>query len=97
MATSVRSSLIGATRVFSGSCANIWGYRDLGSDAAMADMPRLDFEIIDQPSIPPAGAGEIALIAGPPAIGDAIRSANGFRALRLASAFTEVEAGSREN
>ena len=31
----------------------------------MADMPRLDIEIIDQPSILPAGAGEVALIAGP--------------------------------
>jgi len=66
----------------------------------MADMPRLDIEIIDQPSILPAGAGEVALIAGPPAIANAnanaIRSANGFRALRLPIAFAQVKAGSRE-
>lgn len=62
----------------------------------MADMPRLDIEIIDQPSILPASAREVALIAGPPAIANAIRSANGFRALRLPIAFAQVKAGSRE-
>ena len=29
----------------------------------MADMPSVDIEIVDQPNIPPAGAGEVAIIA----------------------------------
>ena len=49
----------------------------------MADMPSLDIEIIDQPNIPSTGAGEVALVAGPPAIANAIRNASGFRPLRL--------------
>ena len=56
----------------------------------MKDMPSLDIEIIDQPGIPPAGAGEIALVAGPPAIANAIRNASGFRALRLPIAFADI-------
>lgn len=49
----------------------------------MGDMPSIDIEIIDQPNIPPAGAGEVAIIAGPPAIANAIRRATSYRALRL--------------
>lgn len=56
----------------------------------MVDMPSVDIEIIDQPDIPPAGAGEVALIAGPPAIANAIRNASGFRALRLPIAFSDI-------
>lgn len=56
----------------------------------MTDMPSLDIEIIDQPDIPPAGAGEVAIVAGPPAIANAIRQATGFRALRLPISFAEV-------
>ena len=56
----------------------------------MADMPRLDIEIIDQPEIPPAGAGEVAIVAGPPAIANAIRRASGFRALRLPISFADI-------
>lgn len=56
----------------------------------MTDMPRLDIEIIDQPEIPPAGAGEVAIVAGPPAIANAIRQATGFRALRLPISFADI-------
>jgi CO/xanthine dehydrogenase Mo-binding subunit len=56
----------------------------------MADMPSLDIEIIDQPGIAPTGAGETALIAGPPAIANAIRNASGFRPLRLPVSFSDV-------
>ena len=57
----------------------------------MRDMPSLDIEIVDQPSIAPAGAGEIALIAGPAAIANAIRNASGFRALQLPISFSDIE------
>ena len=60
------------------------------SIARMADMPSLDIEIVDQPNIPPAGAGEVALVAGPPAIANAIRAASGFRALSLPISFKDV-------
>ncbi len=56
----------------------------------MSDMPSVDVEVVDQPSIPPAGAGEVALVAGPPAIANAIRNATGFRALRLPIAFADI-------
>lgn len=56
----------------------------------MDDMPKLDIEIIDQADIPPAGAGEVALIAGPPAIANAIRNASGFRPVRLPIAFADL-------
>ena len=46
--------------------------------------------IINQPSIPPAGAGEVALIAGPAAIANAIRRATGFRAVKLPIAYSDV-------
>jgi isoquinoline 1-oxidoreductase subunit beta len=61
----------------------------------MADMPSVDIEIVDQPSIPPAGAGEVALIAGPPAIANAIRNATGFRALKLPISAADITAGLR--
>ena len=57
----------------------------------MADMPSVDTAVIDQPAIPPAGAGEVALIAGPPAIANAIRRATGVRALKLPISFTDLE------
>jgi len=59
----------------------------------MADMPSLDIEIIDQPNIPSTGAGEVALVAGPPAIANAIRNASGFRPLRLPITYADVAAG----
>lgn len=57
----------------------------------MADMPSVDTAVIDQPAIPPAGAGEVALIAGPPAIANAIRRATGVRALKLPISFADIE------
>jgi CO/xanthine dehydrogenase Mo-binding subunit len=59
----------------------------------MADMPSLDIEVIDQPTIPSTGAGEVALVAGPPAIANAIRNASGFRPLRLPITYADVAAG----
>jgi CO/xanthine dehydrogenase Mo-binding subunit len=56
----------------------------------MRNMPTLDIEIIDQPSLPPTGAGEVALVAGPPAIANAIRDASGFRALSLPIRFADI-------
>jgi isoquinoline 1-oxidoreductase beta subunit len=61
----------------------------------MADMPSVEIEIVDPPEIPPAGAGEVALIAGPPAIANAIRNATGFRALRLPITFADLAAVSK--
>ena len=57
----------------------------------MAEMPSVDTKVIDQPTIPPAGAGEVALIAGPPAIANAIRRATGFRAQRLPIRFEDID------
>lgn len=62
----------------------------------MDDMPSLDIEIIDQPTMPPTGAGEVALVAGPAAIANAIRRASGFRALRLPISFADITANSAE-
>ena len=56
----------------------------------MTDAPSMDVEIIDQPSLPPTGAGEVALVAGPPAIANAIRDASGFRALKLPIRFADI-------
>lgn len=56
----------------------------------MRDVPSMDVEIIDQPSLPPTGAGEVALVAGPPAIANAIRDASGFRALKLPIRFADI-------
>lgn len=49
----------------------------------MGDVPRFEIEIISDPKNPPAGAGEVALIAGTPAIANAVRDATGIRPLRL--------------
>ncbi len=57
----------------------------------MEDMPSVDIDIIDQPSIPPAGAGEVALIAGTPAIANAVRQASGFRALSLPISYDDLK------
>ena len=59
--------------------------------ARMSHMPSLDIDIVDQSAIPPAGAGEVALVAGPPAIANAIRNATGFRALRLPISFSDIK------
>jgi CO/xanthine dehydrogenase Mo-binding subunit len=59
--------------------------------ARMSDMPSVDMDIIDQPSIPPAGAGEVAIIAGVPAIANAVRQASGFRALRLPISYEDIK------
>mgnify|MGYP001200847501 FL=1 len=56
----------------------------------MRNMPTLDIDIIDQPNLPPTGAGEVALVAGPPAIANAIRDASGFRALSLPIRFADI-------
>ena len=48
----------------------------------MADMPSVDIEIVDQPSIPPA-------------IANAIRNATGFRALKLPISAADITAGLR--
>lgn len=56
----------------------------------MQDMPSVDAQIISQPDVSPAGAGEVALIAGPPAIANAIRNATGFRARKLPIAYADL-------
>ena len=61
----------------------------------MEDMPHVDADIIDQPGIPPAGAGEVALIAGPAAIANAIRQATGYRALRLPISYNDIKAATK--
>jgi CO/xanthine dehydrogenase Mo-binding subunit len=43
------------------------------------DAPEFDIEIISPRDVPPAGAGETALIVGPPAIANALRQATGRR------------------
>jgi CO/xanthine dehydrogenase Mo-binding subunit len=45
----------------------------------MQDAPAFDIEIISPRNVPPAGAGETALIVGPPAIANALRDATGQR------------------
>ena len=57
---------------------------------SMASMPRVEMQIIDRPDIPPAGAGEVGLIAGPGAIANAIRQATGFRAVSLPISYEDV-------
>jgi CO/xanthine dehydrogenase Mo-binding subunit len=47
------------------------------------DVPEFDIEIISPRSVPPAGAGETALIVGPPAIANAVREATGKRHTKL--------------
>jgi CO/xanthine dehydrogenase Mo-binding subunit len=43
------------------------------------DAPEFEIEIISPRDVPPAGAGETALIVGPPAIANAVRDATGRR------------------
>ncbi len=43
------------------------------------DVPEFDIEIVSPRNVPPAGAGETALIVGPPAIANALRQATGRR------------------
>jgi CO/xanthine dehydrogenase Mo-binding subunit len=57
----------------------------------MSDMPSMDIDIITQPDIPPAGAGEVGIIAGPGAIANAIRQATGYRALRLPISYDDIK------
>jgi isoquinoline 1-oxidoreductase beta subunit len=45
----------------------------------MRDVPELEIEIVSPRDIPPAGAGETALIVGAPAIANALRRAGGRR------------------
>jgi len=47
------------------------------------DAPELAIEVVDRRDVPPAGAGETALIVGPPAIANALRAATGRRFTRL--------------
>jgi CO/xanthine dehydrogenase Mo-binding subunit len=47
------------------------------------DAPEFDIEIISPRDVPPAGAGETALIVGSPAIANALRHATGRRYTRL--------------
>jgi CO/xanthine dehydrogenase Mo-binding subunit len=43
------------------------------------DVPEFDIEIVSPRHVRPAGAGETALIVGPPAIANALRQASGRR------------------
>jgi len=54
----------------------------------ISDVPPIDLVLIDQPGIPPAGAGETSIIAIAPAIANAVAAACGLRlrALPLADA-----------
>jgi hypothetical protein len=45
--------------------------------------PRVEIAILDRRDVPPAGAGETALIAAAPAIANALRAATGHRLTRL--------------
>ena len=56
----------------------------------MSDIPELNIDVIDNPTIHPAGAGEVALIAGSPAIANAIRDATGLRLTRLPIKYTDI-------
>jgi CO/xanthine dehydrogenase Mo-binding subunit len=44
-----------------------------------SDMPKIEVEIIDRKDLPPAGAGETAIVALAPAVGNAIFAATGLR------------------
>ena len=62
----------------------------------MKDIPECRVQIIDRPEIPPAGAGEVALVAVPAAITNAIRDATGFRTQRLPVTFDDIQNHSGE-
>jgi isoquinoline 1-oxidoreductase subunit beta len=49
----------------------------------MSDAPALEIAILDRRDVPPAGAGETALIVAAPAIANALRGATGRRFTRL--------------
>jgi CO/xanthine dehydrogenase Mo-binding subunit len=49
----------------------------------MTDAPRVEVAILDRRDVPPAGAGETALIVAAPAIANALRAATGRRFTRL--------------
>ena len=49
----------------------------------MSDSPRVEIAILDRRDVPPAGAGETALIVAAPAIANALRAATGRRFTRL--------------
>ena len=44
-----------------------------------SDLPQIEVEIIDRKDLPPAGAGETAIVALAPAVGNAIFAATGLR------------------
>src|SRR6185369_6292539 len=44
-----------------------------------SDMPKIEIEILDRKDLPPAGAGETAIVGLAPAIGNAIFAATGTR------------------
>lgn len=44
-----------------------------------SDMPQIEVEILDRKDIPPAGAGETAIVGLAPAVGNAIFAATGIR------------------
>ena len=62
----------------------------------MKDVPDFRVQIIDRPEIAPAGAGEVALVAVPAAITNAIREATGFRTQRLPVTFNDIKNNSGE-
>lgn len=49
----------------------------------MADVPEFEIEIVNPRDVPPAAAGETALIVGPPAVANAVRRATGRRPTAL--------------
>jgi isoquinoline 1-oxidoreductase beta subunit len=51
--------------------------------AGLLDVPAIEVALRGDPSVPPAGAGEVALIAVVPALVNAIRDATSHRATRL--------------
>lgn len=44
-----------------------------------SDMPRIEIELLDRKDLPPAGAGETAIVGLAPAVGNAIFAATGVR------------------
>jgi CO/xanthine dehydrogenase Mo-binding subunit len=48
-----------------------------------SDMPKIEVEILDRKDLPPAGAGETAIVGLAPAVGNAIFAATGLRVRSL--------------
>jgi nicotinate dehydrogenase subunit B len=48
-----------------------------------SDMPRIQIEVLDRKDLPPAGAGETAIVGLAPAVGNAIFAATGVRVRSL--------------